>query len=85
MKQKIRKRFYIAVEGEGEQSFIKWLQELADKCELFIHLDCQIIKGGGYKTMLHQTVKCRKYKQDKKASILLVDKDRSKETMMVGH
>lgn len=33
-----RKRIYIAVEGEGEQSFIKWLQQLCDQNDLHVHL-----------------------------------------------
>lgn len=33
-----RKRIYCAVEGEGEQSFIKFLQNLSDQEELRLHL-----------------------------------------------
>jgi hypothetical protein len=32
-----RKRIYIAVEGDGEQSFIKWLQLLCDENGLHVH------------------------------------------------
>lgn len=74
-----RKRIYIAVEGEGEQSFIKWLQQLCDQNGLHVHLDCQPLGGGGYKTMLGRAVHERKRKERSKAkhSILLVDSDRS--------
>lgn len=74
-----RKRIYIAVEGEGEQSFIKWLQQLCDQNGLHVHLDCQPLGGGGYKTMLNRAVQERKRKERTKAkhSILLVDADRS--------
>lgn len=54
---KQRTRFHAAVEGEGEQSFIKWLQNLSDQQGLHIHLDCQLIGGGGYKSMLNEAVK----------------------------
>ena len=67
------------MEGEGEQSFIKWLQQLADQSGLHVHLDCQPLGGGGYKTMLEKTVRERKRKgrQSAKCSILLVDSDRA--------
>lgn len=70
-----RKRIYIAVEGEGEQSFIKWLQQLCDQSGLHVHLDSQPLGGGGYKTMLSRAVHERKRKERSKAkhSILLVD------------
>ena len=73
-----RKRIYIAVEGEGEQSFIKWLQLLADQRNLYMHLDCQLLGGGGYKPMLYKAVRQRERKDRCKAksSILLVDSDR---------
>lgn len=71
-------RYFLAVEGEGEQSFIKWLQQHLDKSGLFIHLDCQLLGGGGYEVMLNRAVsysKRRKYKNA--SSILLVDADRA--------
>jgi hypothetical protein len=48
---KIRARFFVAVEGESEQSFVTWLQRLSDK-ELHIHLDSVLLGGGGFKSML---------------------------------
>lgn len=74
-----RKRIYLAVEGEGEQSFIKWLQQLCDQNGLHVHLDCEPLGGGGYKTMLNRAVQERKRKERNKAkySILLVDADRA--------
>ena len=71
--------FFLAVEGEGEQSFIKWLQWLSDRMGLHVHLDCQHLGGGGYKTMLDSTMRYRKHKgrNKAKASILLVDGDRA--------
>ena len=41
---KKRVRFFVAVEGESEQSFLVWLQVLAQK-ELHIHLD-DVLLGG---------------------------------------
>ena len=74
-----RKRIFIAGEGEGEQSFVKWLQRLADQNGLHVHLDCQLLGGGGYKTMLEKTTReCkRKGRQSAKSFILLVDSDRA--------
>lgn len=74
-----RTRFFLAVEGEGEQSFIKWLGELSDQNGLHITLDCQPLGGGGYKSMLANAVRYRERKERKKAkvAILLVDADRA--------
>ncbi len=82
MKKRIilqRKRIFIAGEGESEQSFVKWLQLLSDQQGLHVHLDCQTLEGGGYKTMLERAVRERKRKERYRAkySILLVDGDRA--------
>jgi hypothetical protein len=74
-----RTRYFFSVEGEGEQSVIKWMQELSDQNGLHVHLDCEVLKGGGYKTMLEGAIRYRKRKdrQKAKSSILLVDGDRA--------
>jgi hypothetical protein len=74
-----RKRIFIAAEGESEQSFVKWLKQLSDHQGLHVHLDCQTLQGGGYKTMLERAVRERKRKERYKSkfSILLVDGDRA--------
>lgn len=74
-----RTRHFFSVEGEGEQSVIKWIQELSDQNGLHVHLDCEVLKGGGYRTMLEGAIRCRKRKERQKAksSILLVDADRA--------
>jgi hypothetical protein len=74
-----RKRIFIAGEGESEQSLVKWFQQLLNQKSLAIHLDCQPLGGGGYKTMLSKAVRERKRKERHKAkySILLVDGDRA--------
>lgn len=74
-----RTRFFFSVEGEGEQSVVKWFQELSDKNGLHVHLDCEVLKGGGYKTMLEKTIHYRQRKDRcrAKSSILLVDGDRA--------
>ena len=79
MKIKIRARFFLAVEGESEQSFIKWLQQLSDKRGLHIHLDCQPLNGGSYKTMLRNALYAQQHHEryKAKASVLLVDGDRA--------
>lgn len=75
----IRTRFFLAVEGEGEQSFIKWLQQLSDQNGLYVHLDCRPLNGGGYKAMLKNALHHRQRNERRKAksSILLVDGDRA--------
>ncbi len=74
-----RTRHFFSVEGEGEQSVIKWIQGLSDQNGLHVHLDCEVLRGGGYKTMLEGAIRCRKRKERQKAksSILLVDGDRA--------
>lgn len=74
-----RTRYFFSVEGEGEQSVIKWMQELSDQKGLHVHLDCEVLKGGGYKAMLERAVHSwkRKERQKAKSSILLVDGDRA--------
>lgn len=70
----------MAAEGEGEQSFIKWLQELSDQNGLHIYLDCQLLSGGGYEIMLDRAVRYRQQREryNAEAAILLVDGDRAK-------
>ncbi len=77
---KPRTRFFLAVEGESEQSFAKWIQDLAG-AELSIHLDVHVLGGGGFTSMLEKA----KYTHAKKAAahgpykkrILLLDSDRA--------
>lgn len=75
----LRKRSFYPVEGEGEQSFIKWLQILADQNQLYVHLDCKVLGGGGYKTMLEGARFYIERKNRKKSEncTLLIDVDRS--------
>ena len=79
-KYKIRTRFFVAGEGQSEQSFSKWLKELTDSQNLSLHLDYKPLEGGGYKSMYDKAIKLRE-KGLKKGkfghSILLVDSDRS--------
>jgi hypothetical protein len=75
-----RTRFFLAVEGESEQSFAKWLQELANNL-LHIHLDTYVLYGGGYESMLKEAVRLHKRgvttKGPYKDRFLLVDSDRA--------
>lgn len=79
---KKRARFFIAVEGESEQSFVTWLQVLSEK-ELHIHLDSVPLDGGGFKSMLEKAVRFHKRRcktagayQDR---FLIVDGDRAEQ------
>ena len=75
-----RTRFFFAVEGDSEQSFIKWLQGLTDQRGLFVHLDSRPLGGGGYSSMLKQAHVYRERGLSNgryKGSFLLVDEDRA--------
>ncbi len=78
---KTRARFFVAVEGESEQSFITWLQRLSQK-ELHIHLDAVPLGGGGFNSMLQKAVRFHKRRcrtgayQDR---FLVVDGDRAEQ------
>jgi len=79
---KKRVRFFVAVEGESEQSFLVWLQVLAQK-ELHIHLDDVLLGGGGFKSMLDKAVqqharRC-KISGAYKDRFLIVDADRAQQ------
>jgi hypothetical protein len=56
----IRTKFFLAVEGEGDRSFVKWLQQLSDKKGLHVHLDCELLNGGGYQYMLKEALRRRR-------------------------
>jgi hypothetical protein len=77
---KRRTRFFVAVEGESEQSFLAWLQRLAQN-ELHIHLDGVLLGGGGFRSMLEKALKQHarrcKISGAYKDRFLLVDADRA--------
>jgi hypothetical protein len=79
---KIRTRFFAAVEGESEQSFVKWLQVLSLEKNLHIHLDGIPLGGGGFKSMLERAVRAHTQRcriapyQDR---FLIVDRDRAEQ------
>jgi hypothetical protein len=78
---KIRARFFVAVEGDSEQSFVTWLQALSEK-ELHIHLDVALLGGGGFKSMLQESVRLHKRRCRKGAYLdrfLIVDRDRAEQ------
>jgi hypothetical protein len=77
--RQIRARFFVAVEGESEQSFVAWLQILSEK-ELHIHLDSVLLGGGGYKSMLLKAARLHKRRCRTgayRARFLIVDGDRA--------
>lgn len=72
----------MAVEGESEQSFVRWLQTLSDeKGAAHIHLDAFLLGGGGFKTMLENAMREHKRRCKAKGAyedrFLLVDEDRA--------
>ncbi len=80
----IRARFFVAVEGESEQFFVKWLQALSEKeKELHIHLDTFPLGGGGFKSMLQKAVRLHKHRRRTtgvyRDRFLIVDCDRAEQ------
>jgi hypothetical protein len=75
-----RARFFIAVEGESEQSFVTWLQVLSQR-ELHIHLDGVPLGGGGFKSMLETAARSLKRRSKTAGAyedcFLIVDGDRA--------
>lgn len=78
---KQRTRFFVAVEGESEQSFIAWIQRLAADKDLAVHLDTIVLGGGGFVSMLKNAIAEEKRralsKGPYKHRFLVVDEDRS--------
>jgi len=72
----VRKRYLIAVEGDGERSFAKFIDECGKSLGLPIHLDICNVRGGGYQKMLSEAIKQRDQKGSGKKNILVVDTDR---------
>ena len=74
-----RTRFFLAVEGRGDQSFIKWLGMLSEQNGGHIALDCEPVNGGGYKSMLQKAIRLRRRRERSRAEacILMVDADRA--------
>jgi hypothetical protein len=78
---KTRTRFFVAVEGESEQSFVTWLQRLSEN-ELHIHLDGVLLGGGGFKSMLERAIRLHKRRSRTGAyrdRFLIVDRDRAEQ------
>jgi hypothetical protein len=79
---KKRARFFVAVEGESEQSFIAWLQVLSQK-HLYIHLDAVLLDGGGFNKMLDKAVQQHRRRCELsgayKDRFLIVDGDRAQQ------
>ena len=79
---KARARFFVAVEGESEQSFFAWLQALSEK-EGHIHLDVVVLGGGGFKSMLEEAVRHHRQRCKRRGAyrdrFLVVDRDRAEQ------
>jgi hypothetical protein len=77
---KRRARFFLAVEGESEQSLVRWLQMLSENGS-FVHLDSYTLNGGGFRTMLENTVHEHRKRVRSKGTyrdrFLIVDGDRA--------
>jgi hypothetical protein len=76
-----RARYFVAAEGESEQSFVAWMQTLAEERNLPIHLDSIPLRGGGFSSMLERAVLEHARRSRSKGAysqrFLLVDADRT--------
>ncbi len=76
-----RKRYFVAVEGESERSFIKWIWGIADRRGLSLHLDVHLIGGGGFSSLVKEAQRLKAAAARKgtpfKDAFLVVDSDRS--------
>ena len=77
----LKKRVFVAVEGETDKAFMVFLQNIANDAERNIYFATKQIDGGGYRSMLSTTEKLKKDydKQNKskaKDYLLIVDSDR---------
>jgi len=75
-----RKRIFCPGEGQGEQSFIKFIYHYAIQYGLNIHLESANLGGGGYSKMLKKAISSLAIKEGRNSepAILLVDGDRTK-------
>jgi hypothetical protein len=77
-----RERFFLAVEGQSEESFVRWLQVLSDKKGLHIHLHTFLLGGGGFKSMRQEAARLHKLHSRKSGyrdRFLIVDRDRAEQ------
>jgi hypothetical protein len=77
----IRTRYFVAVEGQSEQAFVRWLQTLSEN-RLNIHLDAVTLEGGGFKSMLNKAARRleRGLRNGRyKARFLIIDGDRAEQ------
>lgn len=74
-----RIRFFLCGEGASEQSWVKFLGMLCEQHGMHLHLDCQVLGGGGYQIQLANTIFYRERNDriNAKATVLIVDSDRS--------
>ncbi|MFN5588785.1 MAG: hypothetical protein ACK48P_03025 [Holosporales bacterium] len=75
------RRFFLAVEGQDEVSFFKWLQQAANKQGKFIYLERHDLKGGGYQSMVYTAIKQYERKTEQNGAydgaFFIVDADRA--------
>jgi len=74
----LRARLFFGVEGEGEQAFCRWLQQLCDESGRYLHLDVHNLCGGDPLKMLQEALERRRRGLERGeyiASVLLLDGD----------
>lgn len=77
----VRTRIFVACEGESENAFRAWLQDLCDEYRLFVHLDGARLQGGDPLALVQRALK-RRWESQRKAgaghrrSLLFIDSDR---------
>lgn len=75
--RRIRTRFFVGVEGEGESGFIAWLRGVADDARLHVHYDVRVLGGGDPLHMVQKALReLRQAQPGFAARMLLLDSDR---------
>jgi hypothetical protein len=81
-RRRVRTRLFFGVEGDGEQAFCRWLQELCNDAGRYLHLDTRNLCGGDPLRMAQEACALRERGLERgeyKFSILLIDGDRLQE------
>ena len=76
----LRKRIFVAAEGDGERALAGWLQSICDEQGLRIHLDVVVAGGGDTRSVVEFAVDRRQRHTDSKGqdkgALVFLDADR---------
>jgi hypothetical protein len=79
-----RLRYFVGCEGASERSYVKWIQDLAERRGLLIHLDTFVANGGDPLSIVEQSIKTMHRRQRVsglyRSRFIFLDSDRIGET-----